>query len=117
MTKNIEKAHARPQGTTSPYAPARMSTVKTEVWVAGDGSSSDDNDRDGVQPRSGSSDRGGNLYAWLLPRTLTAIHVLELRAKLDLAHVLVSLIGSGVRLPHAPSPVPGAPECQPCTGR
>ena len=31
MTKNIEKAHARPQAATSPYAPARMSTVETQI--------------------------------------------------------------------------------------
>ena len=35
MTKNIEKARARPQAATGPYAPARMSTVKTELRVAG----------------------------------------------------------------------------------
>ena len=37
MTKNIEKARARPQAATGPYAPARMSTVKTELRVAGKG--------------------------------------------------------------------------------
>ena len=35
MIKNIEKARARPQAATGPYAPARMSTVKTELRVAG----------------------------------------------------------------------------------